>query len=147
MKTLQERFDEKWILDPSSGCWLWTAQVDKYGYGRISINNESTLAHRVSYQIHRGQIPKKAHVLHHCDTPPCVNPSCLFLGDAAINQADKVDKGRQLKGGNIHNSILIPSDIQAIRLDQRLQREIAVDYGVHRRTISDVKKNKTWKHI
>lgn len=30
-KTLRERFEEKFIPEPMSGCWLWLAGVDKKG--------------------------------------------------------------------------------------------------------------------
>ena len=29
----QERFDEKYVPDPMSGCWLWTGCADYEGYG------------------------------------------------------------------------------------------------------------------
>lgn len=37
-------------------------------------------------------------VLHTCDNPPCCEPSHLFVGTQAVNQADKVAKGRQARG-------------------------------------------------
>jgi hypothetical protein len=37
-------------------------------------------------------------VLHHCDNPPCMRPSCLFLGTQADNAADMIAKGRGANG-------------------------------------------------
>lgn len=51
-------------------------------------------AHRVSYELFVGPIPAGMHVLHHCDNPPCVRPSHLFLGDAKVNAQDRAAKGR-----------------------------------------------------
>lgn len=51
-------------------------------------------AHRVSWIIFRGKIPKGKHVLHKCDTPLCVNPKHLFIGTALDNIRDCFNKGR-----------------------------------------------------
>lgn len=53
------------------------------------------LAHRVSYEIEHGDIPKGMHVLHRCDVRPCINPLHLFLGTNSDNIADSVSKGRR----------------------------------------------------
>jgi hypothetical protein len=69
---IRERFDKKWIPEPYSGCWLWTACVNIYGYGRLAVNGKARCASRISYQIYRGDIPSGMEVLHRCDTPACV---------------------------------------------------------------------------
>ena len=94
-KTLRERFDEKYTIEPNSGCWLWTRAPGVFGYGTISSGSgEKLLAHRVSYELHVGQITDGAFVCHHCDNPPCVNPQHLFLGSPQDNMSDMWGKGR-----------------------------------------------------
>jgi len=95
-KSIVERFEQKYIPVPESGCWLWTEGLFKGGYGNIHTTGKScTQAHRISWQIYKGPIPKGLHVLHKCDVPSCVNPDHLFLGTHLDNMKDKVKKGRQ----------------------------------------------------
>jgi hypothetical protein len=96
--TLLERFEAKYIPVTESGCWLWEAFVDVDGYGTIWDGRikRSALAHRISYELYRGN-PGEFHVLHLCDVRCCVNPNHLFLGTNLDNIADRHKKGRDSK--------------------------------------------------
>lgn len=82
-RSLLDRFNEKWELDPSSGCWLWTASVkDDKGYGAIGQGGKGApvlRAHRASWMLFRGAIPKGMQVDHVCHVKKCVNPDHLRL--------------------------------------------------------------------
>jgi hypothetical protein len=107
------------------------------------------MAHRISWEIHRGPIPPGLHVCHKCDTPSCVNPDHLFLGTAADNMADKCAKGRGnfRRGMTSGRAKLTDADVVAIRADRRLQAEIAEAYGVSNPIISRIKSRKIWAHV
>lgn len=96
--SLAERFAGKFAPEPNTGCWLWTASVNRKGYGRIGVGDAAALAHRVSWELHRGPIPGGLCVLHKCDVPACVNPDHLFLGTVPDNTADCIAKGRFTAG-------------------------------------------------
>lgn len=94
-----EAFWAKVSPEPSSGCWLWTACVNAGGYGRFGVPGEywTDQAHRFAYRQLVGE-PGGLFVCHRCDTPRCVNPAHLFLGDNQTNVTDMVAKGRHRAG-------------------------------------------------
>lgn len=85
---LFERTDKK-----ENGCWEFTGFKNLKGYGKLRSSGQQ-LAHRVSWVIHNGDIPKGMLVCHKCDNPPCCNPDHLFLGTAKDNAHDAIKKGR-----------------------------------------------------
>lgn len=88
------------ISKTSKGCWEWKGATSVDGYGKFKSFGEQ-LAHRVSWVLHRGNIPDGKCVLHKCDNPPCVNPEHLFIGTKDDNNKDRALKGRTI----IHNSL------------------------------------------
>lgn len=105
---IKERFEKKYEPVTETGCWIWNASVDKDGYGyfhtkTVTRGAKMQRAHRVSYQMYKGSIPKGKVVCHTCDTPSCVNPHHLFVGTHKENMQDMVNKkrhGNQHKGKN-----------------------------------------------
>lgn len=148
---LDVRFNASIDKSPNEkGCWIWTASKLKAGYGKIRNHYKHLLAHRVSYQINNGEIPPGMFVCHSCDNPSCVNPAHLFLGSRADNEADKVAKGRQIKGESHHKSKLNDSEVLEIRKrikDGETCRGIAKIYNVDFTLISLIGRGKIWKHL
>src|SRR5262245_47915665 len=89
---IKERFMQHVVID-SNGCWLWTAGLDSHGYGLFKAKY-TRRATRVSYEIFKEPFDPRLWVLHHCDTPRCVNPEHLFLGTVKDNTQDAFKKGR-----------------------------------------------------
>ena len=84
-KSVLERFTEKWVPDPKSGCWLWIASCNNKGYGNFGRNNKTAKAHRVAYELYRGPIPKGLTIDHLCRTRSCVNPNHMEIVSLKIN--------------------------------------------------------------
>ena len=145
----KKRFWSKVDKGPKSECWVWTAAKNSSGYGCVRIKGKQYYAHRVSYKIKYGLIPKGMCVCHHCDVRLCVNPKHLFLGTYTDNMKDASKKKRlgKVKGSKIVQSKLTESQIPAIRKDTRSEKHIAKEYGVSNSNIGCIKRRQTWKHV
>lgn len=75
--TPRERFLKKIKVNEETGCWEWTAYIDKSGYGRFRLTDRMTRAHRVSYEMFVGPIPVGLQLDHLCRVRHCVNPGHL----------------------------------------------------------------------
>lgn len=58
-------------------CWYWLSDKNNKGYGDIKHHSGRWLAHRLSYELHKGQIPPGLVIDHLCHVPDCVNPDHL----------------------------------------------------------------------
>lgn len=100
-KSLLQRLLEKVIVDQKTDCWEYQGGKNNIGYGMIRDEHKMRTTHRVSYEEHKGPIPKGMCVCHTCDNPICCNPDHLWLGTRKQNTQDMIDKGRNnYFGGN-----------------------------------------------
>ena len=129
------------------------------GYGRIAgvvidgvrhtERERAMLAHRASWLLYCGPIPKGegAHgtvVMHKCDNPACVNPHHLALGTQADNVRDMIQKGRKVSGtpsGVAHwrSKIETQEDIDLICATKGRTKELAERFGVDVCTIKRIR--------
>lgn len=145
--TLAERFWAK--VRRGHGCWLWQGSCfEPSGYGNLSHENRTLLAHRVAWVIENGPIPEGLWILHRCDNPPCVRPSHLYAGTPKDNAQDKVRRGRW-RG----NQKLTELQVVMIKLAVRLYpqrgtiRTLAQECRVSHNAVADVARGKTWRSI
>jgi hypothetical protein len=151
-------------VDASGGpdaCWPWTGSRSRKGYGSFFVGPKSgrtMQAHRFGYTTLVGVIPAGLDVCHSCDHPWCQNPKHWWLGTNQQNTADKVAKGRAscLKGSANAVAKLTWEQVEEIRSryvgSQRntvrtgpTQEELAAEYGVTQRVISNIVLNKGWR--
>lgn len=161
MKSVIDIAMEKVVRVPFSGCWIFMGATNKAGYGIVGTGERgmpNDRAHRITYRHFYGDIPKKMFVCHSCDVPSCCNPDHLFLGTPKDNTRDMMRKQRNsLPPRNPHivgsahpGAKLNEEQVQEIRNQYRhgvTQKEIAIQYGVARQTISKVVNHKRFKHV
>lgn len=133
------------VAPTDSGCWKVVSHCTSgNGYPNLSQRGKVTNASRVVYQWFLGPINDKELIRHSCDNPLCLNPQHLLKGSNADNARDKAERGRSTRGELNWTAKLTEKDIRSIRQDSRICREIALDYGVSRSTISSIKCRRTW---
>lgn len=135
--------------NPETDCIEWQKGRSLDGYGRVKYRNERYSAHRLSWILTKGEIPKGKSVLHRCDNPPCINPDHLFIGDNFDNMADRKAKGRapSQKGSANGHARLTNDIVVAIRNAEGTQKSIGIRFGVSQATVSYLKTKKRWPHI
>lgn len=135
IETLRERFLRKRIIS-ESGCWITTSKpVMNSGYAQFSIGKHGKdTAHRLSYKLFKGEIPKGKNVCHSCDTKLCVNPDHLWLGSQKENLADMKNKNRQRKSENFN--IFDIHTIKDMAASGYLHKNIAKKFNVSRPLIT-----------
>lgn len=169
MKPLREAFDERWIPEPNTGCWLWTGSIDKDGYGVLSrgAGKPQLKAHRVSVALSGRSIPPGMCACHKCDTPCCVNPNHIYVGTRAENNrdislrargwwlhSDPVERGSRAiptvrRGSmNTRSKLTEAMVVEAIGLSEHMQgKDIAKHFGVARNTMYKALRGETWAHV
>lgn len=158
MTDLIARFEDKYMPEPNSGCWIWLGAVWKHPYGDRGkmwlAGDVQRFAYRISYELFVGPIPDGLLICHKCDTPICVNPDHLFAGTSRDNTQDMIRKGRRMGVSGPYNvgasngmAKLSETDVRAIRADQAAASAIATKYGVSRGAIRDIKTGRNWAHV
>lgn len=82
MERMLKRSQEK------NSCWLWLGATNESGYGTVSVDGKTKLAHRQSYILHKGPIPTGLLICHTCDVRTCCNPEHLYAGTHEDNMRD-----------------------------------------------------------
>jgi hypothetical protein len=140
-------------------CWMFkNAKGGRFNYGYVWHDKRLHRANRVSWKVHKGEIPSGMSVLHKCDLPYCVNPDHLFLGTQADNIKDMINKGREASveetkhiGEDNGRAILTEEDV--IRVLQwpysyqgklwKLAEELQVTKG----TVESIRSGRNWKQL
>ena len=133
--SFKERFFSK---IEKNDCWFWRGTLSAKGYGFITKGKQGEghlLAHRVSWQIHHGDIPDGLYVCHRCDNPQCVNPEHLFLGTPQENMDDMKIKNR----GKKIDRMVIARDYGSMSA-----RALAKKHGITHTSVLRIAKEEGW---
>jgi hypothetical protein len=128
------------ITDRDDDCWGWSGGLNKDGYGYVNWSHKTYWAHRLSYELHKGPIPKGKCVCHTCDNPWCCKPDHLWAGSTQDNVDDCITKGRR---GRPSNTGLKDDEVRQIRRllaeGRHTQWEIARMFRTSQASVSKIK--------
>lgn len=139
-----------------NGCWEWQGKLSKDGYGSFqkSIDGIKTevRAHRKSYEIFKGEIPKGMQVCHTCDNPSCCNPEHLWLGTSRENTQDSFKKNRRPTTKKRADAAGKLKEEQVIEMRELYkqgvsQKELQEKYGLSQSQVSGILTYRFWRHI
>lgn len=74
---IPQRFWDKVERITESGCWIWTGNITRKGYGLFKIHPKNVSVHRYVYKTLVGPIPDELQLDHLCRVRNCVNPHHL----------------------------------------------------------------------
>ncbi len=155
---LPERLERRIERVPESGCWIWMGTTNPAGYGTLFIgltadgSRHCVRAHRLSYQLHKGEIPSGLFVCHRCDVRPCINPDHLFCGTTQDNTDDRVAKGRNhYNVGDSHPRKKIDAALAGAIISMYRSGitifNIRKQLGVSKYIVSDICNGRSWTGI
>ena len=148
-----ERFHEKWISEPNTGCWLWTAgRSGGKRYGVMAFNGKPQLAHRISFILHKGKFPENLYVCHKCDVGLCVNPDHLFLGTQKDNMNDCQKKGRFPSVLGSKNPRARINEEQVLKIKELFaaghsRSELSKKYNISKQSVNRLLRGATWANV
>lgn len=135
-------------------CWNWKGALCGGKYGAFYDGSKLIRAHRFSYELHKGIIPKNLVVMHACDNMKCVNPSHLSVGTMKDNIQDALKKGRMKVGEAFWCAKTNEETVNKIRAEFRKPftfseecKRLGEKYKVGWRTVYHIAKGVTWKHL
>lgn len=135
---------------------IWTGATsgkNKSGYGVLRqrlarTKAKSFVAHRFSYEHHKGPIPPGMVVRHLCHVPLCVNPDHLEVGTHAENMRDMAKAKRSTRREKNPSAKLTMKKVKEMRKRRAAGESfgsLAARYGVSRSTAWDVCSEATWR--
>lgn len=144
---MPERFWSKTVPGPG-GCIIWATSLrGSNGYGAFWWKRRNRMAHHVAWELTNGLVAEGSQVLHTCDVPRCVNPHHLYLGTNEDNVADRVSRGRGIRGSMVAQSKLTEQQVLSIKRDFRSIRVLAREYGVTSGTIAHIRAGRNWSWL
>jgi len=118
------------------------------GYIRVVLyrgeEREEHPLHRLVLEAFVGPCPSGMEACHNNGIRADCRLSNLRWDTRSGNSNDKHAHGTMVRGEAFHSAKLTEAQVQAIRVDGRLHTDIAAEYQIERRQVSQIKRRKSW---
>ncbi len=134
-------------------CWEWKFYRVQDGYGQVRYKGKDLGTHKLSWMLHKGEVPDGFKVCHHCDNPPCVNPGHLFVGTNKDNIDDANRKGRLARlAGSLNGwARMDEARVSAMRKEWVPYKmpawKLAEKYGLSLTQTERILRHEAWAHV
>lgn len=153
MQDFFEKYDDRIMPEPMSGCFLWTGSWAKSGYGNFTRYNRTHYAHRSAYEaIHGVGSAKGLVVRHRCDNRCCCNPDHLEIGTQKDNCDDAWRRGRMKPAVGEDSSRATITAETVMRARDLARRgmpvcDVAAVLSLEWKVADCAIRGKTWRHL
>lgn len=138
---MQADYDKLWTkIDRKSDseCWLWTGVTNDRGYGYLRIGPKQKYAHRLVWEITRGQKLQEGNwVRHTCENNACCNPRHMQVKmyRGAGHPRSKLTEGNVIDIRNLYTTT------------GQSHSQLGSQFNVSKRTIGRIVTGNGWKHV
>lgn len=136
------RFEARTVK--TDGCWFWVGGLNAQGYGQMSVMGRQVGAHRIAWELYRGEIPPTLTIDHLCRNPLCVNPDHMEI----VTSAENKSRSRRVTPLRGLRYDLTTSPVARRRVELGLsRRELAELSGVSEPTVVNLELGKHRPHF
>lgn len=130
-------------------CRLWNGYLNKNGYGNFMLFGKTISSHRAALTIALcREIPNDMVARHMCKNKSCIEH--IEIGTRNQNAKDRIRDGTQKMGITHSRAKLSEEMVRNIfwsRMTGKSANVRSKEFGVSKKTISNIDQGETWKHL
>ncbi len=139
------------LMAETDDCVEWPYSGNMQGYGKVWMAGKLRHTHSIACTYAHGPAPTPHHeVAHSCGNRRCMNYRHLRWATHQENLAEMVAAGRSTRGERNPSAKLTDQAVRSIRARRSAGErasDLAAEFGVQPRAITDICRGKTWQHV
>lgn len=131
---------------------LWTGPCNGSDYPMVSVQRKNKTLRTIMMELMNKKKKANQVVVATCGNKRCINPDHLRLHSrSSVLRASHEQYKDPIRSAKIsayaraNKAKLTLEQAREIRVSDKTQRELAIEYGVNKATIGSIKSGRTWK--